>query len=96
MDNQGNLADEKNTALVIFAFLQSDCFNLGYDRELLSLHAELTLDKNYNCSRIDDLDYGKLETDGHLPSSITLSLDDIQPSLELYSEYVKLEPGAKC
>lgn len=85
MDELGNLTNGQNAALVILAFLQADCRTSEYGKELLSLGKELNLtrDINFNGPRRDALDDGDLETDGHLSSCITASLDDIQPSVEL-------------
>lgn len=88
MDDLRNLSSGQNAAFVILAFLQADCNvrNVEYGKEIFSLGKELTWDTNCNVRRIDVLNDGDLETDGHLPSSLTLSLDDIQPSVELHSE----------
>lgn len=79
-----NLTSGQNAALVVFAFLHADCRNSVYRQELLSLGQELHHSRDINCNGlgIDPLEDGNLETDGHLPSCITCSLDDIQPSVE--------------
>ncbi len=87
MDDQGYLADGKNTALVILAFLQADC-SPEYRQELHSLGQEINLnvtrDINFNGPRKDALDEGDLECDGHLPTFITADvLGDLQPSVDL-------------
>lgn len=71
-------------AALVFAFLQADCTDLGYGDELLSLASELNIfpDIKSHGSRIDSLDDGDLETDGHLSCGITVSLDDILPSVD--------------
>ncbi|CAJ1057208.1 BH3 interacting domain death agonist [Xyrichtys novacula] len=80
-----NLSGGQNAALVVLTFLQADCRNSEYGKELLSLRQEIhrTRDINYNSSVKDDLEDGVLETDGHLSSCIRSSLGDIQPSVEL-------------
>lgn len=80
-----NLTRGQNAALVVFAFLQADCRNSDYRRELLSLRQEIHHSRDINCNGLDIHPYedGDIETDGHLPSCITCSLDDIQPSVEL-------------
>ncbi|XP_034734950.1 BH3 interacting domain death agonist [Etheostoma cragini] len=86
MDNLGNVTSGQNTAaLVMFAFLQTDCRTSEYGKELLSLGKDLNLtrDVNFNGPEKDALEDGDIETDGHLPVCITAALDDIQPSLEL-------------
>lgn len=85
MDVLRNPANGQNTALVILAFLQADCTNAEYRKEILSLSQEIhiTRDINWNGFREDPQEYGALETDGHLSSCIKASRDDIQPSVEL-------------
>lgn len=85
MDVLGYLDSGQNAALVILAFLQADCRNAEYRKELLSLGQEINpaWDINWNGFREDPVDDGDLETDGHLSSCITASRDDIQPSVEL-------------
>uniref|UniRef100_A0A1A7W6V0 BH3-interacting domain death agonist n=2 Tax=Iconisemion striatum TaxID=60296 RepID=A0A1A7W6V0_9TELE len=85
MDNSGNLANSQDAALVIVAFLQADCRDQFYRKELISLCNELAVewDINRNEHKINTQDYGELETDGHLPGSIRLSIDDIQPQVDL-------------
>ncbi|XP_032378920.1 BH3 interacting domain death agonist [Etheostoma spectabile] len=86
MDNLGNLTSGQNAAaLVMLAFLQADCRTSEYGKELLSLGKDLNLtrDINFNGPEKDSLEDGDIETDGHLPVSITAALDDIQPSVEL-------------
>ncbi|XP_060892654.1 BH3 interacting domain death agonist [Labrus mixtus] len=73
MDNLGSLNGGPNAALLVLTFLQADCRNSEYLKELHSLGQEFHL----------RLEEGELETDGHLPVFIRASLDDIQPSVEL-------------
>ncbi|XP_033181898.1 BH3 interacting domain death agonist [Anabas testudineus] len=82
MDDFRNLSSEQNAALVIFTFLQADCINTEYCKELISLGKEY--DPNCNGPRIDTLDDGDLETDGHLPTSLTIALDGVLPSVQLH------------
>ncbi|XP_074487966.1 BH3 interacting domain death agonist isoform X2 [Sebastes fasciatus] len=86
MDDLGDLTSGQTAALVMLAFLQADCRAAAeYQKELLSLGKDfnLTRDINSNGPRIDALEDGDLETDGHLASSITADLGDLQPSVEL-------------
>lgn len=85
MDVLGNPTSGQNTALVILAFLQADCRNAEYRKEILSLGQEinLTRDINWNGFWEDSQDDGALETDGHLSSCIKASRDDIHPSVDL-------------
>lgn len=85
MEDLMNLPGGQNTALVILDFLQADCRNADYDKELHSLGRDLNITREVPCSdpRIQDVDDGDLETDGHLPSCIAVSLDDIRPAVEL-------------
>ncbi|XP_050929491.1 BH3 interacting domain death agonist [Lates calcarifer] len=85
MGDYCNVTGGQNAALVILAFLQADNRNSEYSKELLSLGQELSLTRDINCNgpRIDCLDDGDLETDGHLPSNISVSLNDIQPLVAL-------------
>lgn len=85
MDDLWNVSDEQDAALVILTFLQADCSNSQYSRELLSLGKDLNLTRDINCNgtSINALDDGDLETDGHLPNYTSVSLNDIQPSVEL-------------
>uniref|UniRef100_A0A3B4XYR2 BH3-interacting domain death agonist n=1 Tax=Seriola lalandi dorsalis TaxID=1841481 RepID=A0A3B4XYR2_SERLL len=84
MDELLNTSGGQNTALVILAFLQADCSNVDYNKELHSLGTGLNLTRDINCngSRIHTLDDGDLETDGHPVSSVSGFLNDIQPSVE--------------
>jgi len=84
MGDLRKLTSRRNASLVIFSFLQADCRIPDYDEELFSLGKELTQDINCNGPWIDSEDDGGLETDGHLPGSISMSLDDIQPSVQLH------------
>lgn len=86
MDDMWNLNAGQYTGLVSLAFLQADCRNEEYDKELFSLSKELARDKNCYGPRIDAIDDGELETDGHLPTCLTIALDGILPSVELHSE----------
>lgn len=74
----------QNAALVVFAFLQADCRNSAYRQELLSLGQEIHHSRDINCNGlgIDPLEDENIETDGHLPSHIKCSVDDILPSVE--------------
>ncbi|XP_035520160.1 uncharacterized protein LOC118329918 isoform X2 [Morone saxatilis] len=85
MDDLRNLTSPQNAALVVFAFLQADCRNSDYKKELFSLGQDTDLMRDINCNNPwrDSPDDGDLETDGHLVSCITASLGDIQPSVEL-------------
>lgn len=86
MDDLGDLTSGQNAALIILAFLQMDCRNSDYRKELFSLEQDyinVTRDINCNSSWIDVQDEGDLETDGHLPVCMPLSFGDIQPSVEL-------------
>lgn len=87
MDDLGSLTSQENTALVILAFLQVDCYvrNKAFCKELLTLGNDLNLTRDINCNdrRVEALDDGDLETDGHLSTCISGFLDDIQPSVEL-------------
>ncbi|XP_069018655.1 BH3 interacting domain death agonist isoform X2 [Embiotoca jacksoni] len=84
MDDLEQLTRGPNAALVIFSFLQADCRNPHYSKELLSLGKDLDFTPDINCKgpRIHSLDDGYLETDGHLPIR-QMILSDIQPSVEL-------------
>ncbi|XP_019959193.2 BH3 interacting domain death agonist isoform X2 [Paralichthys olivaceus] len=74
-----------SVALVILAFLQADCRDSEFRKELHSLGNEFKLTRDINCNApsIDQLEDGDLETDGHLPGGVSVSLQDIQPSVEL-------------
>ncbi|XP_069561427.1 BH3 interacting domain death agonist [Brachyistius frenatus] len=74
MDDLEHLTRGPDAALVVFSFLQADCRNQNYRKELLSLGKDI----NYKGPWID----GYLEADGHLPIS-QMALSDIQPSVEL-------------
>ena len=82
MENSRCLSSSQNAAFVIMSFLQADCTssenNSEYCHEILSLEKELNVRRDANCNspRIND---GSLETDGHIPSNIKVSLHDIQP-----------------
>uniref|UniRef100_A0A667ZK07 BH3-interacting domain death agonist n=1 Tax=Myripristis murdjan TaxID=586833 RepID=A0A667ZK07_9TELE len=84
MDNFGEVA---SSPLVFLAFLyQSDCGNSELRRELdyLGQGLNFTRDINSNGPWLDNTpEDGDLETDGHLPSNIRLSLGDIQPQVDL-------------
>ncbi|XP_031722745.1 BH3 interacting domain death agonist [Anarrhichthys ocellatus] len=80
MDDLGYLTSGHNVALVILSFLQADCGTSEYGKELLSLGKDFNLTRDINGPRPDD---GGLETDGHLSSSITAALLDVEPSVEL-------------
>ncbi|XP_056272815.1 BH3 interacting domain death agonist [Pseudoliparis swirei] len=82
MDDLGNLSCGQNAALVILAFLQTDCRTSPYGEELLSLGKDFNLTRDVH-STGDLLEDGDLETDGHVTSCITAALSDIQPSVEL-------------
>lgn len=86
MDDMWNLCTGQHAALVSLAFLQTNCRNEEYNKELFSLSKDLARDKNCNDPRIDAIDDGDLETDGHLPTCLTIALDGILPSVELHSE----------
>lgn len=81
MDDLRSLTRGQNVA-VVFAFLQADCKDSDYGLELRSLARDLNLfqDTKSSGARIESLDDG-LETDGHLPGGITVSLEDILPSV---------------
>uniref|UniRef100_A0A3Q3VJ22 BH3-interacting domain death agonist n=1 Tax=Mola mola TaxID=94237 RepID=A0A3Q3VJ22_MOLML len=81
MDELGNLASGQNTALLVLTFLQADCGNAEYRKEILSLGQEinLTWDINWNSFREDK----DLETDGHLSTCVTGFGFGVEPSLEL-------------
>lgn len=78
-----HLKEGQNASFVLLAFLQADCGNSDYNRELLSLGSalHLTEDINYNGAWIGEDD--GLECDGHLQSNIKDSLRDLQPVVEL-------------
>ncbi|KAG7463139.1 hypothetical protein JOB18_006442 [Solea senegalensis] len=80
MDDPWSVTSEQNTALVILAFLQSDCRNSDYRDELVSLGKDLNYTRDINCNG-RFMDDGDLETDGHSPSSVFLN--DILPVVEL-------------
>jgi len=82
MGDLGNLSCGQNAALVILAFLQTDCRTSPYGEELLSLGKDFNLTRDVH-STGDLLEDGDLETDGHVTSCITAALSDIQPSVEL-------------
>ncbi|XP_028306491.1 BH3 interacting domain death agonist [Gouania willdenowi] len=94
MENLGSLTNDQNAAL-IFAFLQVDSRDLGYDAELLSISKDFNLawDAKLNESRIQCAEDGDLECDGHLPTHITFSLD-LQPAVELQWPYDHAEAAA--
>lgn len=83
MEDLRGLTRGQNAALV-FAFLQADCTDFDYRKELLSLAEELNLFQGIrnNGPRPDFMEDGFLETDGHLPCGITGSLGDILPSVD--------------
>ncbi|XP_028263805.1 BH3 interacting domain death agonist [Parambassis ranga] len=76
MDTLSDMNRGPNTALVVLSFLQADCRSSEYREELLSLGQIIN-----NKSCIQSFDDGGFETDGHLPSKVSLS--DIHPSVEL-------------
>ncbi|XP_008290571.1 BH3 interacting domain death agonist isoform X2 [Stegastes partitus] len=82
------LQNGQNASLVMLAFLQADCRDSDYSKELNSLgtHLNLTKDINSNSHWPDSQEDEGLECDGHLPcssSSITELLHGIQPVAEL-------------
>lgn len=81
MDRLGVTANE-----VVFAFLQADSGSIYYNKELNYLRDCLKLapDINSNGHETSALDNGDLETDGHLPSNITVSMQDIHPIVDLH------------
>uniref|UniRef100_A0A3Q0RZM5 BH3-interacting domain death agonist n=1 Tax=Amphilophus citrinellus TaxID=61819 RepID=A0A3Q0RZM5_AMPCI len=80
MDRLGVTANE-----VVFAFLQADNGSIYYNEELhyLGECLKFTADINSNGHKTSALDNGDLETDGHLPSNITVSMQDILPIADL-------------
>lgn len=78
----------ENAALVMLTFLQADCRDAEYRKELLSLGQEINpaRDINWNGLIDESTDDGLLEADGHHICNIT-ALQDIRPSVEL------LQPG---
>ncbi|XP_044049388.1 BH3 interacting domain death agonist [Siniperca chuatsi] len=96
MDDLGNLTSCQNAALVILAFLQADCRNSEYGKELLSLGQEINLTWDISCNgpRKNALDDGELETDGHPAICKAPSLEDIQPSVELQRPWNHAEAAA--
>ncbi|XP_058502101.1 BH3 interacting domain death agonist isoform X2 [Solea solea] len=80
MDDPWSVTSEQSTALVILAFLQSDCRNCDYRDELVSLGKDFNYTRDINCNG-HFMDDGDLETDGHLPSSVFQN--DILPVVEL-------------
>ncbi|XP_074534235.1 BH3 interacting domain death agonist [Halichoeres trimaculatus] len=74
-----------HAALVFLTFLQADCRNPEYGKELNSLEQEINnvRDINHRGLLKDAQDDGDLETDGHLPSRVRAPLHDIQPLAEL-------------
>uniref|UniRef100_A0A1A8R905 BH3-interacting domain death agonist n=2 Tax=Nothobranchius pienaari TaxID=704102 RepID=A0A1A8R905_9TELE len=83
MDLSGSLANSEAAARVIVAFLHADCIDQLYRNELISLCNELAAEWaiNRHEHKINTPDYGELEADGHLPGSIQLSIDDVQPQV---------------
>lgn len=75
----------QNASLVILAFLQADCRDSEYRKELISLgsHLNLTRDINSNDPWIESSEDEGLECDGHLQSSIRDYVQDLQPLVEL-------------
>ncbi|XP_073328030.1 BH3 interacting domain death agonist [Pagrus major] len=94
MDDLGNLNSGKNAALVILAFLQADCRDSEYSKNLQSLVQEINLNRDINCNGLgeDHLEDGDLESDGgHLSGSITDAVRDIQPSVGLPGNHADAE-----
>uniref|UniRef100_A0A1A8FLV1 BH3-interacting domain death agonist n=1 Tax=Nothobranchius korthausae TaxID=1143690 RepID=A0A1A8FLV1_9TELE len=85
MDISENLANSEDAARVIVAFLQADCIDQLYRNELISLCNELAVkwDPTRREHKINSPDSGELEADGHLARSLNLSIDDIQPLVDL-------------
>ncbi|KAM4618634.1 BH3 interacting domain death agonist [Polymixia lowei] len=86
MDVFGDGPSGPGACLVFLSFLhQSDCGSVEFQQELDSLSRELhlTRDINSNSPWVDTFEDGKLETDGHFPSSISGSFGDIQPQVNL-------------
>ncbi|XP_041853633.1 BH3 interacting domain death agonist [Melanotaenia boesemani] len=83
MEDSGFLRNEQKAASVIFAFLQTDCRDSDYSKELLSLGTDLNLARDINCNghMTDSLLDGDLETDGGIQSNVLL--DDIRPQVDL-------------
>lgn len=80
------LTDKQNLALVSFAFLQADCGNAEYRKELLSLGQELNVAPDINLNGFGEERHsgdGSLETDGHFCSSHLASLLEIEPFVGL-------------
>lgn len=76
------LTDKQNLALVSFAFLQTDCGNAEYRKELLSLGQGLNIASDINLNGFREED-GYLETDGHICSSHSASLLGFEPFVGL-------------
>ncbi|KAM9377402.1 BH3 interacting domain death agonist isoform 2-T4 [Pholidichthys leucotaenia] len=84
MDDLRDLTCGKNAALVIFAFLQADCQSSDFNTALLSLGKEFNLTRDINCDeKTTDSQDRDVECDGYLPTSITGSLADLQPLVDL-------------
>lgn len=86
MEDLEHVTGGPNAALVIFTFLQTDYSsrNVDYDKELLALGQDLSLDKIYHDPWINAVEDGHIESDGHLPSANIHSLiDGILPSVDL-------------
>lgn len=80
------LTDKQNLALVSFAFLQADCGNAEYRQELLSLGQELNIPSDVNLNGFREechSEDGYLETDGHICSSHSAFLLEIEPFVPL-------------
>lgn len=80
-----HLKEAQSASFVFLAFLQADCGNSDYSRELTSLGStlHLTKDINYNGHWIGSQEDEGLECDGQLQSNIKDSLRDLQPLVEL-------------
>lgn len=78
-----HLREGQNASFVFLAFLQADCGDLDYNKELISLGSALHLTKDIHNDHWTEEDDG-LECDGHQQSNIKDSLRDLQPVVDLH------------
>lgn len=85
MGDNGSLTREQH-AVLLWTFLQADCkASPEFCKEVLSLGKDFN---DNEATALNVLDYGDLETDGyletdgHIPSSLAIALEGIEPSVE--------------
>lgn len=85
MEDFGSVNGGQNAALIILTFLQADCRDPEYVKELRSLRQEVDRNRDINANNPwgDAVEDGSLQTDGHLSLFLRGQMADIEPSVEL-------------